>query len=149
MAMNQRVEVVDLPPPAPTPKLEIDTPPAPKPKIELASRTVRVKAATNPTSKAVDTALGTAGTHWVQLAGSSSKAMMASEFRKIRARKPDLFKGQPPFVTIGKEYFRLLVGPFDDADEAQSFVTKLDKAGIDSFRWTRTPAQIKIEKISS
>ncbi len=74
---------------------------------------------------------------------------MASEFKKIRAKKPDLFKGQLPYVTIGKDYFRLLVGPFDDAAEAQSFVTKLDKAGIDSFRWTRNPAQIKIEKIPS
>ena len=36
---------------------------------------------------------------------------------------------------------------FDDADAAQAFVTKLDKAGIDGFRWTRNPAQIKIEKL--
>ncbi len=149
MAMNGAVETVDLPPPAPTPKLEIDTPPAPRPKVELASRNIRTKVPSNNAAKAAEPAIGTAGTHWVQLAGSASKAMMASEFKKIRAKKPDMFKGQTPYVTIGKDYFRLLVGPFDDAAEAQSFVTKLDKAGIDSFRWTRTPAQIKIEKIPS
>ena len=35
------------------------------------------------------------------------------------------------------------------ADDAQEFVTKLDKAGVDSFRWTRNPAQIRIEKLKS
>lgn len=137
------VETIDLPPPPTTPKLEIETPPRSRPKVELAARETRTKAAPKP----AEPATGAKGTHWVQLAGSGSKAMMASEFKKIRGKKPDLFKGQAGHVTIGKDYFRLLVGPFDSADEAQSFVTKLDKAGIDGFRWTRTPAQIKIEKL--
>ena len=137
------------PPPAPTPKLEIDTPPASRPKIELASRDVaKTRAAiAKPKPDAPD--VGAKGTHWVQLAGSGNKAMMAVEFKKIRARKPDLFKGQPGHVTVGKDYFRLLVGPFDSASEAQAYVTKLDKAGIDSFAWTRNPALIRIEKIAS
>lgn len=137
------VETIDLPPPPSTPKLEIRTPPAPRPKVELAARETRSKAAAKP----VEPAIGAKGTHWVQLAGSGSKAMMASEYKKIRGKKPELFKGQSGHVTVGKDYFRLLVGPFDDADAAQAFVTKLDKAGIDGFRWTRNPAQIKIEKL--
>ena len=137
------------PPPAPTPKLEIDTPPPSKPKVELASRDVAKTRgpAAKPKPEAPD--VGAKGTHWVQLAGSGNKAMMAIEFKKIRAKKPDLFKGQPGHVTVGKDYFRLLVGPFDSASEAQAYVTKLDKAGIDSFAWTRNPAQIKIEKLAS
>ncbi len=137
------VEAVDLAPPPPTPKLEIAAPPPPRPKVELASRGTRTKTPT-PT---VESPIGARGTHWVQLAGSGSRAMMASEYKKIRGKKPDLFKGQSGHVTVGKDYFRLLVGPFDSANEAQAFVTKLDKAGIDGFRWTRTPAQIKIEKL--
>ena len=137
------------PPPAPTPKLEIDTPPAPKPKVELASRNVAQTRGPSAKSKSEGPDVGARGTHWVQLAGSANKAMMATEFKKIRAKKPDLFKGQPGHVTVGKDYFRLLVGPFDSGAEAQSFVTKLDKAGIDSFAWTRNPAQIKIEKLAS
>ena len=54
VAMNGTVEIVDLPPPAPTPKLEIETPPAPKPKIELASRNIRTKVASNPSPKSVE-----------------------------------------------------------------------------------------------
>ncbi|HET9354766.1 MAG TPA: SPOR domain-containing protein [Sphingomicrobium sp.] len=137
------------PPPAPTPKLEINTPPAPKPKVELASRNVAQTRGVPAKPKADGPDVGAKGTHWVQLAGSSNKAMMASEYKKIRAKNPELFKGQPGHVTVGKDYFRLLVGPFDSAGAAQSFVTKLDKAGIDSFAWTRNPAQIKIEKLAS
>lgn len=142
-ATPSKVETIDLgsPPPAPTPKLEIKTPPAPRPKVELASRTVK------PTAKPVETSIGTKGTYWVQLAGSGTRSMMASEYKKIRTRKPDLFSGRSGYVTVGKDYFRLVTGPFDSSSEAQSFVTKLDKAGIDSFTWTRNPPQIKIEKI--
>lgn len=135
------------PPPAPRPKLEIETPPPSKPKVEFASRTADKAGTTKPKDKASD--VGAKGTYWVQLAGSGDKAAMSREFSKIRSKKPDLFKGHPGHVTVGKDYFRLLVGPFDSASEAHAYVTKLDKAGIDSFTWTRNPAQIKIEKLAS
>ena len=139
------VATTELPPPAPTPKLEIDTPPAPKPKVELAESTVRTAA--RPKDSEPD--LGVRGKYWVQLAGSGSRANMAAEYRRIRAKQPDLFAGRSGHVTVGKDYFRLVVGPFDSASEAQALVTKLDKAGIDSFAWTRNPAQIKIEKLAA
>jgi Flp pilus assembly protein TadD len=139
--------MADSPPPAPRPKLEFKTPAASKPKVELASRsTAKPKALA---AKESGSDVGTRGTYWVQLAGSGDKTAMSREFRKISAKKPDLFKGHPGHVTVGKDYFRLLVGPFDSASEAHAYVTKLDKAGIDSFTWTRNPAQIKIEKIAS
>ena len=134
----------ESPPPA-MPKLEIDTPPAPKPKVELAESTVR--AAARPKDNEPD--LGVRGKYWVQLAGSGTRSNMAAEFRRIRAKQPDLFAGRSGHVTVGKDYFRLVVGPFDSASEAQALVTKLDKAGIDSFAWTRNPAQIKIEKLAA
>jgi Flp pilus assembly protein TadD len=135
---------VEPPPPAPTPKLEIETPPAPKPKVELAEAPIR---AAKPKDDAPD--LGVHGKYWVQLAGSGTRANMASEYRRIRAKQPDLFTGRSGHVTVGKDYFRLVVGPFDSASEAQALVTRLDKAGIDSFAWTRNPAQIKIEKLAA
>jgi len=139
--------MADSPPPAPRPKLEIKTPPPSKPKVELASRGVAKAKSSEPKDKGPD--VGAKGIYWVQLAGSGDKAAMSREFRKISAKKPDLFKGHPGHVTVGKEYFRLLVGPFDSASEAHAYATKLDKVGIDSFTWTRNPAQIKIEKLAS
>ena len=97
-----------------------------------------------------DTArIGVAGTNWVQLAGGSNQDRMGLEYKKLMGKAGSLLKSRSGYVTEGKDYFRLLVGPFASSDEAQDFVTKLDKAGVDSFRWTRNPARIKIEKLKT
>jgi tetratricopeptide (TPR) repeat protein len=93
--------------------------------------------------------LGVKGTNWVQLAGGSNQDRMATEDRKLSAKAGKLLKSRPGYVTSGKDYFRLLVGPFDSREDSHDFVNKLAKEGVDSFSWTRTPAQIKIEKIST
>ncbi len=93
--------------------------------------------------------LGVAGTNWVQLVGGSNADRMATEYKRLRAKSGNLLKARPGYVTGSKDYFRLLVGPFDSVGEARAFVNKLDKAGVDGFSWTRSPAQIKIEKLPS
>ena len=161
------VQIAEAQPPEPAPAAAAAPPPS-RPKLEA-------KAATKPDPKAARLAaekkaradaerkkaeadrkvraeaakLGVAGTNWVQLAGGSNSDRMASEYKKLAAKAGALLKSRPGYVTQGKDYFRLLIGPFDDAGDAQDFVTKLDKAGIDSFRWTRTPAQIRIEKLKT
>lgn len=92
-------------------------------------------------------AIGLAGTHWVQLAGGANADRMGSEFRRLTAKSSALRK-KGGAVTEGKDYFRLLTGPFASKSEAQSFVNQLAKDGVDGFSWTRTPATIKIEKLS-
>jgi hypothetical protein len=74
---------------------------------------------------------------------------MAVEYRKLSAKAGKLLKSRPGYVTGGKDYFRLLVGPFDSKSESQAFVNKLEKQGVDGFSWTRTPPKIRIEKLSS
>jgi len=93
--------------------------------------------------------LGVAGTNWVQLAGGSNQDRMAIEYRRLVAKAGKLLKSRSGYVTGGKDYFRLLVGPFDSKSDSQAFVNKLEKEGVDGFSWTRTPAKIKIEKLSS
>ena len=92
---------------------------------------------------------GVPGDHWVQLAGGTNVERMTHEFARIRAKKSALFAGHPGYVTGGKDYFRLLVGPFDDGEAARDYAAKLAKAGIDGFSWPRTPPQIRIEKLPS
>jgi cell division protein FtsN len=93
--------------------------------------------------------LGVKGTYWVQLAGGSNQDRMEVEYKRLSAKAGKLLKSRTGYVTTGKEYFRLVVGPFDTKSESQSFVNKLAKEGVDGFSWTRTPSQIKIEKLSS
>ena len=96
-----------------------------------------------------DAKLGAKGVHWVQLAGGSNQGRMASEYKKLSAKAGRLLKSRTGYVTGGKDYFRLLVGPFDSKGESQAFVNKLEKEGVDGFSWTRTPAKIKIEKLKT
>lgn len=93
--------------------------------------------------------LGVKGTYWVQLAGGSNQDRMATEYKRLSAKAGKLLKSRSGHVTEGKSYFRLLIGPFDTKSDSQAFVNKLEKEGVDGFSWTRTPAQIKIEKLSS
>ena len=93
--------------------------------------------------------LGTRGTYWIQLAGGSNQDRMATEYKRLSDKAGKLLKSRTGYVTEGKSYYRLLIGPFDSKAESQSFVNKLAKEGVDGFSWTRTPSQIKIEKLSS
>ncbi len=156
------------PAPVSEPKAEAtEAPAAPKPKVERAPAKANAKAAADKKkadqlaaekkakaeadrkTKAEAAKLGIGGTNWVQLAGGSNADRMATEYKKLAAKAGSLLKSRSGYVTQGKDYFRLLVGPFSTTDEAQAFVRKLDKAGVDSFRWTRNPAQIRIEKLKT
>jgi len=147
---------------------ELPVPPAPRPRFEkpakVAARdTARDKKAAE-TKKAAEAkklaeakkaaeekaereALGVAGANWVQLAGGAHEDRMAAEYRKL-ASKSSALRKRGGHVTQGKDYFRLLTGPFESKSEAQAFVNRLAKDGVDGFSWTRTPATIKIEKLS-
>ena len=107
------------------------------------------KAAADKKAREEAAKIGVAGTHWVQLAGGKNEDRMVTEFKRLQAKKGSPLKGRSGYVSQGKDYFRLLVGPFDDAAEARAFVNKLAKADVDGFSWSRTPAQIKIEKLPS
>ena len=151
-------------PPPPQPKLEL-----PKPDPAAAKKAADKKAADKKAAekKAAEkkareaklaaekkereeaARLGVKGTYWVQLAGGSNQDRMASEYKKLSAKAGKLLKSRSGYVTEGKEYFRLVVGPFDSKSDSQEFVNKLEKEGVDSFSWTRTPAQIKIEKLKT
>ncbi|MDV3257980.1 MAG: SPOR domain-containing protein [Sphingomonas sp.] len=147
------------PPPAPRPKVErtsereaaakkaADRKAAEKKAAEKKARDAKLAA--EKKAREEEARLGVRGTYWVQLAGGSNQDRMGSEYRKLSAKAGKLLKSRPGYVTEGKEYFRLVVGPFDSKSESQAFVNSLAKEGVDSFSWTRTPAQIKIEKLSS
>jgi tetratricopeptide (TPR) repeat protein len=114
-----------------------------------ADEVAKAKAAAEKKKKEEAARLGTPGTYWVQLAGGTNKDRMPTEYKRLAAKAGTLLKRRSGYVTIGKDYFRLLVGPFDSREESVEFNRKLDKQGVDGFSWTRTPAQLKIEKLPS
>lgn len=144
-----------LPPPRPTPKLEIDRPAPSRPKVELASRDLS-KAKPKPEPKPKEAvkkpdppkAKEAASPHYVQLASGAHADRMAVEFKRIKSKKPSLFAGRVARVTNGKELFRLVIGPFKSKDDSGAFVNQLAKAGIDGFSYT-APDGMTFEKIAT
>jgi Flp pilus assembly protein TadD len=148
--------IAEVPPP-PKPKLELKKPDPSATKAAKAAAEKKAaekkareeKLAADKKAKEEAAKLGVKGTYWVQLAGGSNHDRMATEYRKLSANAGKLLKSRAGYVTGGKDYFRLLVGPFDSKSDSQEFVNKLAKEGVDGFSWTRTPPKIKIEKLSS
>jgi Flp pilus assembly protein TadD len=148
--------LAEAPPPA-QPKLELKKPAMPASSDKTAKAAAAKKAAEKKARdeklaaerKAREEAakLGVKGTYWVQLAGGSNQDRMTVEYKKLSAKAGKLLKSRSGYVTEGKDYFRLLVGPFDSKSDSQAFVNKLEKEGVDGFSWTRTPAKIRIEKL--
>ncbi|MCF2515645.1 SPOR domain-containing protein [Sphingomonas sp. G124] len=144
-------------PPPPKPKLELKKPDLNATKAAKAAADKKAaekkareeKLAAEKKAKEEAAKLGVKGTYWVQLAGGSNQDRMAVEYRKLSAKAGKLLKSRSGYVTGGKGYFRLLVGPFDSKSDSQEFVNKLAKEDVDGFSWTRTPPKIKIEKLSS
>ena len=139
-------------PPPPQPKVEkgptkAEKAAAAKKAADKKKRDEKLAAEKNAKEEAAK--LGVAGTNWVQLAGGSHQDRMVSEYKRLSAKAGKLLKSRPGYVTEGKDYFRLLVGPFESRGEAQEFVNRLAKEDVDGFSWTRTPPKIKIEKLSS
>lgn len=155
--IDRLLATIAEPPPAPQPKVETkkSDPAATKAAKAAAAKKAAEKKAREEKLAAEKKAreeaarLGVKGTYWVQLAGGSNQDRMAVEYRKLSAKAGKLLKSRSGYVTEGKEYFRLLVGPFDSKAASQAFVNKLAKEGVDGFSWTRTPPKIKIEKLSS
>ena len=147
-------------PPPPMPKLELKKPDTASAKKAASDKKAAEKKAAEEKRKRDEklaaekkareeaAKLGVKGTYWVQLAGGSNQDRLGREYEQL-ATKAKSLKSRSGYVTEGKSYYRLLVGPFDSKSQSQSFVNKLAKEGVDGFSWTRTPAQIKIEKIAS
>ena len=85
---------------------------------------------------------------WIQLASGSDEAALGSEFAKIAARDPDLFKGIRPYVSDVGGKTKLLIGPFKDSDDTETFVANLADARISGFSWTSPEGQ-PVRKLSS
>lgn len=85
--------------------------------------------------------------YWVQLASGANAAALPDEFRRIRRRKPDYFEGISGYVAETDGRSRLLIGPFRDRRDADTFADSLEDERIDAFSWISPPGQ-PIRKLS-
>jgi tetratricopeptide (TPR) repeat protein len=77
---------------------------------------------------------------WLQLASGSNPADFASQFRRMKSRGPDVFQGIRGYVASSSDRSRLLIGPFQNTDDARTFADDLEQIDINAFSWTNSPS---------
>ena len=79
---------------------------------------------------------------WVQLASGTSETALGQQFTRIVERKPDLFDGIRPFVSLFGDRTKLLIGPFKNSEQSEIFLESLADARIEGFTWTSPEGQL-------
>ncbi len=80
---------------------------------------------------------------WVELGVGRDTDRLGFDWHRLNRDDPELFAHRKPFVTGWVRTNRLLTGPFDTQDAAETFVQKLRKAGHDGvFVWTSPTGQV-------
>jgi tetratricopeptide (TPR) repeat protein len=78
---------------------------------------------------------------WVQLASGANASALAGQMRKIRARSEDMLNGISGYIAEEPGKARLLVGPFRNSADAETFAADLETLNIDAFRWISPEGQ--------
>jgi tetratricopeptide (TPR) repeat protein len=73
---------------------------------------------------------------WVQIATGRDTGALAFDWRRIKRTAGALLDHAEPHIAKWGQTNRLVVGPLDNAREADKLVTELKKKDIDSFRFT-------------
>jgi cell division protein FtsN len=110
-------------------------------------RTRAAASASKPAKKAPPPPPRDPSRHWVQVAGGADRESLPRAFARLKEKAPKLFIGRTAWIVPNNATNRLLVGPFDSADDAQDFVNKLSRADLSGFAWTSETGQ-KIEKLA-
>lgn len=82
---------------------------------------------------------------WVQIATGPTQDGLRFTYRQL-ARANAVFENREGWYAPYGQTNRLLVGPFEDAGEAQQFLDALRAAGSDAFRW-RSPAGEEVTRL--
>ncbi|MEO5774180.1 MAG: hypothetical protein ABIQ32_08705 [Sphingomicrobium sp.] len=85
---------------------------------------------------------------WLQLASGPNSAALPEQMRRIRSRSEDLLNGLSGFIAEEPGKARLLVGPFRNAKDAETFAEDLATVSINSFMWVSAEGQ-PIRKLTS
>ena len=77
--------------------------------------------------------------HWVQLASGTNAEALPSQFRRIKLINRRAFEGISGYVAEDGDRARLLIGPFKDSTDAQTFASDLTSINVNAFSWTSRP----------
>ncbi|MBC2668265.1 SPOR domain-containing protein [Novosphingobium piscinae] len=79
---------------------------------------------------------------WVQVGTGRNPGALAFTWKELVREHPDLFRGKSGLTSDWGRTNRLLTGPFGSEAQAQAFLSKVKKAGLDAFQWTSPAGQV-------
>jgi len=75
---------------------------------------------------------------WLQLASGPNVDDLASRFRQLKSKNPELFDNLRPYVSRSADRSRLLIGPFRGPSDAETLADDLQSEGIAAFKWSNS-----------
>ena len=73
---------------------------------------------------------------WLQLASGPNSDALPEQFQRIKSRNREMFDGIKGYVAKSPDRSRLLIGPFRNGTDAETFAEGLES--VNAFRWTNS-----------
>ncbi|MEO7277453.1 MAG: hypothetical protein ABIW33_05470 [Sphingomicrobium sp.] len=72
---------------------------------------------------------------WLQIASGARAGALPGQFERLKRANRDLFDGIPGYVVAAGDKARLIIGPFKNSVDAETFASDLTSANIAAFPW--------------
>ena len=73
---------------------------------------------------------------WLQLASGPNADALPDQFQRIKSKNREMFDGIKGYVAKSPDRSRLLIGPFRNSADAETFAEGLES--VNAFRWTNS-----------
>ena len=72
---------------------------------------------------------------WLQLATGADADALPRQYERMKRMNGEMFEGIPGYVATGGDKARLVIGPFKNSNDAETFAEDLASAHITAFQW--------------
>jgi Flp pilus assembly protein TadD len=76
---------------------------------------------------------------WLQLASGRNPDVLPRQFERLKQDHSGLFDGIPGYLATSGDRARLVIGPFKDARDAETFAEDLQSVAVSAFQWRNSP----------
>jgi Flp pilus assembly protein TadD len=111
-------------------------PPVSAPSSSFTPPSVQVASVARPSALTAQPVAKRSKKIWLQLASGPNSEALPSQFQRIKSRNAEVLDGIKGYIAKGADRSRLLIGPFRDSQDAETFAEGLES--VNAFRWTNS-----------
>lgn len=137
--LNYAYAAANQPPMAPAPAIQQAAPP------QIAQRAAPPMVSASiaaPDASSIQKSSAAARKLWLELGSSANAEALNTQFAKMRSRNEDLFDGIHGYVARGSDRSRLLIGPFRNASDADTFAADLESVNVNAKKWSNSDSDL-------